>query len=166
MKARNVFGWLALLALALLAAGQSPARAQNVELLKKSSIVFTGTVRQTGAVSFSAVPKSPRTIVVEVESVAAKPAAISLKKGDRVTVEARDSAALREGVRAVIYAEGWVLGEGVAVREVGHEIVPATGTPTGERDKLIMEAQNNLNNEELRQRLEAADLVEIGRAHV
>jgi hypothetical protein len=133
-----------------------------MDLLKKSSIVFTGTVKRSGAVSFASVPKSPRTVVMEVESVSAKPAAVSLKRGDLVTVETRTAGALREGMRATIYAEGWILGEGVAVREIGHEVVPATGT-LAEREKLMMGAQATLRDEELKQRLEAADLVVVGR---
>src|SRR5882757_2189828 len=62
-------------------------------LAKQSSITFVGTVTQVAATTLAAVPKSPQTIVVRVESVLKKPAAVSLKKGDTVTVQVKDPAA-------------------------------------------------------------------------
>src|SRR5207248_5118683 len=98
-------------------------------LAKQSSIVFSGTVSQLGTVSFAGVPQSPQTIVVRVDTVLKKPAAVSLKKGDDVTVEVKDPAAFQNGTQATFYADGWIFGSGVAVKELGHEIVPGGGTP-------------------------------------
>src|SRR6195256_1178509 len=83
-------------------------------LAKQSSITFVGTVTQVAASTLAAVPKSPQTIVVRVDSVLKKPAAVSLKKGDTVTVEVKDPAAFQEGTQATFYADGWILGAGVA----------------------------------------------------
>src|SRR3989440_11410280 len=106
-------------------------------LAKQSSIVFSGTVSQLGTVSFAGVPQSPQTIVVRVDFVLKKPAAVSLKKGDNVTVEVKDPSAFQPGTQATFYTEGWIFGSGVAVKELGHEIVRSGGTPgaaaTGEK---------------------------------
>src|SRR5215470_15955180 len=119
--------WLALSS----CAGTAKPQAANSQaaLMKQSSIVFAGTVSQLGATSFAQVPKSAQTIVVRVDAVVRKPSAVSLKKGDSVTVEVKDPAAFREGAQATFYTEGWIFGSGVAVRELGHEINPG-GAPT------------------------------------
>ena len=78
-------------AAALAVPPQAPA--DQAALLKLSPIVFSGTVTQSAATSFAEVPKSDQTIVVRVDSVVKKPAAVSLKRGDSVTVEAKDASA-------------------------------------------------------------------------
>src|SRR5258708_37668731 len=75
-------------------------------LLRQSSIVFSGTVSQLGATSFADVPKSPQTIVVRVASIVKKPAAVSLKAGDSVTVEVKDPSAFQQVTRATFYTDG------------------------------------------------------------
>src|SRR2546425_5767630 len=58
--------WTALLAPAV--AGFPQGQSSQAALAKQSSIVFSGTVSQLGAVSFAGVPQSPQTIVVRVRS--------------------------------------------------------------------------------------------------
>ncbi len=88
-------------AASLLALGASPqATNSQAALVKQSNITFVGTVSQVAATSFAGVPKSAQTIVVRVDSVLKKPAAVSLKKGDTVTVEVKDPAAFPEGMQA------------------------------------------------------------------
>src|SRR3989440_12748040 len=119
------------------AAALPQATGNQAALARQSSIVFAGTVSQLGATSFVGVPKSAQTIVVRVDSVLKKPSAVSLKKGDNVTVEVKDPSAFHDGTQATFYAEGWIFGSGVAVKELGHEIVRSGGTPgaaaTGEK---------------------------------
>src|SRR2546421_4812598 len=139
--ARGKEGWMntsrfflaGILWMGLLAPGVLPQATDNqAALVKQSSIIFAGTVSQVAATSFAGVPKSEQTIVVRVDSVLKKPAAVSLKKGDNVTVEVKDRAAFQDGTQATFYAEGWIFGSGVAVKELGHEIVLSGGKP-GER---------------------------------
>src|SRR5215470_11051172 len=119
--------WLALSS----CAGTAKPQAVNSQaaLMKQSSIVFAGTVSQLGATSFTQVPKSAQTIVVRVDAVVKKPTAVSLKKGDSLTVEVKDPAAFQEGSRATFYTEGWIFGSGVAVKELGHDNGPSAETP-------------------------------------
>src|SRR5437588_2967570 len=65
-------------------------------LAKQSSLIFSGTVSQLGAASFVVVPQSPQTIVVQVDSVLKKPPAVSLKKGDNITVAGQHPAAFKQ----------------------------------------------------------------------
>jgi hypothetical protein len=142
------------------------APSNQATLAKQSSIVFAGTVSQLGATSFAGVPKSAQTIVVRVDSVLKKPPAVSLKKGDNVTVEVKDPSAFRDGTQATFYTEGWIFGSGVAVKELGHEIPPsrgATNPAAGAGEKPYPQAQEQISDQELQNRLNSADFVVIGR---
>jgi len=142
------------------------AASDQAALVKQSSIVFAGTVSQLGATSFAGVPKSAQTIVVRVDSVLKKPPAVSLKKGDNVTVELKDPSVFQQGAQATFYTEGWIFGSGVAVKELGHEFKPSSGEtskPAGADEKAVQQTQEQISDEELRDRLNAADFVIIGR---
>jgi len=142
------------------------AASDQAALVKQSSIVFAGTVSQLGATSFAGVPKSAQTIVVRVDSVLKKPPAVSLKKGDNVTVELKDPSVFQQGAQATFYTEGWIFGSGVAVKELGHEFKPSSGEtskPPGADEKAVQQTQEQISDEELRDRLNAADFVIIGR---
>lgn len=135
-------------------------------LVKQSSIIFAGTVSQVAATSFAGVPKSAQTIVVRVDSVLKKPAAVSLKKGDNVTVELKDPSAFQQGMQATFYTEGWIFGSGVAVKELGHEFRSGSGEtpkPAAADEKAYQQTQEQISDQELQDRLKAADFVVIGR---
>jgi hypothetical protein len=135
-------------------------------LVKQSSIIFAGTVSQLAATSFAGVPKSAQTIVVRVDSVLKKPAAVSLKKGDNVTVELKDPSAFQQGIQATFYTEGWIFGSGVAVKELGHEFRSGSGEtpkPAVADEKAYQQAQEQISDQELQDRLNKADFVVIGR---
>src|SRR6266478_1878191 len=133
-------------------------------LAKQSSIIFSGTVSQLGAVSFVGVPQSPQTIVVRVDSVLKKPSAVSLKKGDNITVEVKDPSAFQQGAQATFYAEGWIFGSGVAVKELSHVMGAGGGKPGGTvaaEEKSLRQIQQQISDQELKQRLASADFVVI-----
>ncbi len=140
-------------------AAMPQATSNQAALVKQSSIVFAGTVSQLGATSFAGVPKSAQTIVVRVDSVLKKPAAVSLKKGDNVTVELKDPSAFQQGIQATFYTEGWIFGSGVAVKELGHELGPSRG----ETSKPAVADEKQISDQELQDRLNVADFVVIGR---
>jgi hypothetical protein len=154
--------WVALLGLK---GAAGPQQANNLAALaKQSSIVFSGTVGQLGATSFADVPKSAQTIVVRVDSVLKKPFAVSLKRGDNVTVAVKDPSLFQEGTHATFYTDGWIFGSGVAVKELGHEIGPGGG-PTNKASGAVERTygQEQISDQELRDRLNSADFVVIGR---
>lgn len=153
------------LCVALLASPMA-AFAQGTEaqatLAGQSSIIFAGTVSQLAATSFADVPKSAQTIVVRVDAILKKPAAVSLKKGDSVTVEVKDPSAFQQGTQATFYTDGWIFGSGVAVKELGHEIGPASGGTSAEAGASAS-SPAEISDQELRKRLNEADFVIIGR---
>jgi hypothetical protein len=156
--------WAAMLAPSIAAFAQ--AQNNQAALAKQSSIVFSGTVNQLGATSFAGVPQSPNTIVVRVDSVLKKPPAISLKKGDNVTVELKDPSAFQQGTQATFYTEGWIFGSGVAVKELGHEFNPGGGIPAsgaGAAESALAQAQKQISDQDLQNRIASSELVVIGR---
>ena len=153
----------------LLASAALPQATNNpAALAKQSSITFVGTVSQVAATTLAAVPKSPQTIVVRVDSVLKKPAAVSLKKGDTVTVEVKDPAAFPEGTQATFYTEGWIFGSGVAVKELGHDAAPspstgATPAPVETPEKTVVQSPSEISDHDLQRLIAAADYVVTGR---
>ena len=152
--------------MSLLAFGALPQATNNpAALAKQSSITFVGTVTQVAASTLAAVPKSPQTIVVRVDSVLKKPAAVSLKKGDTVTVEVKDPAAFQEGTQATFYTEGWIFGSGVAVKELGHAAPPSgpTPAPVETPEKTVVQSPSEVSDQDLQRLIAAADYVVTGR---
>lgn len=158
------------IALSLILCGDACAKAPQesstqAALSKKSSIIFSGTVSELGATSFAGVPRSAQTIVVRVDSVLRKPQAVSLRKGDSVTIEVKDPSAFHQGMQATFYTDGWIFGSGVAVKELGYEIGPASesvkATSVVERGRGPDQSQ--VSESELQDRIKAADAVVIGR---
>ena len=155
--------WAGLLAPAAVAIPQGTA--SQAALVQQSSIIFAGTVSQLGATSFADVPKSAQTIVVRVESVLKKPAAVSLKRGDNVTVEVKDPGAFRPGMEATFYTDGWIFGSGVAVKELSHAMRPSGGKRGGggAEEKVLGQIEEQISDQELEQRLASADFVVIAK---
>lgn len=154
--------WTALLAPALAASPQ--AQANQASLAKQSSIIFSGTVSQLAAASFSGVPESPQTVVVRVDSVLKKPSAVSLKKGDNVTVELKDPSAFQQGTQATFYTEGWIFGAGVAVKELGHDlnVARAATAEAAAVDTAPAHSPKQMSDQDLQSRIASSELVVIG----
>jgi hypothetical protein len=155
--------WVSLLAPAAVPSPQGMG--SQAALVQQSSIIFAGTVSQLGATSFAEVPKSAQTIVVRVESVLKKPPAVSLKKGDNVTVEVKDPGAFQPGMEVTFYTDGWMFGSGVAVKELSHAMRPSGGKPggAGAEERVLGQIEEQISDQELKQRLASADFVVIAR---
>jgi hypothetical protein len=156
--------WVSLLAPA--AAPLPQGTGNQAAVVEPSSIIFSGTVSQLGATSFADVPKSAQTIVVRVDSVLKKPSAVSLKKGDNVTVEVKDPGAFQPGAQATFYTDGWIFGSGIAVKELRHVMGAGGGKPGGTvaaEEKSLRQIQQQTSDQELKQRLASADFVVIAR---
>ena len=150
--------------LLLPAAQQAPAQEPRVAMVGQAEIVFLGTVIGVGAASFPGVPVSQQTLVVRVDGVLDKPAAVKLGAGDSVTVEARTAGSLRQGLQATFYTTGWIYGQGLAVREVGHEAVAgqlSAGAVSQQRDSML-QVRRQVSDTQLRARIRAADMVVVG----
>jgi len=156
--------WLALwLTLSGCTKAAVPQATDKVALTRQSSIIFSGTVSQLAATSFADVPKSAQTIVVKVDSIAKKPAAVSLKKGDSVTVEVKDASSFQQGTHATFYADGWIFGSGVAVKELGHELGAAAPVQAAGEGKPSEQGKGEISDQELMDRMKTSDFIVVGR---
>src|SRR5467141_840020 len=136
------------------------------EMPMNTSRFFLAGILCVNLLGVAALPKSAQTVVVRVDSVLKKPSAVSLKKGDNVTVELKDPSAFQQGTQATFYTEGWIFGSGVAVKELGHEFGPGSGEtskPASANEKAYQQDREQISDQELQDRLNAADFVVIGR---
>src|SRR5216117_1297492 len=134
------------------------AQMSRVAWVRQSDIIFAGTVTRAG--------------VVRVDQVFEKPSAVSLMKGDSVTVlPARagspGSPPLNPGMQATFYTRGWIYGRWITVREVGNEAIgqqlaTVAGTGTAQQD-LVAGARQQVNDADLKARIQAAAMVVVGR---
>jgi len=131
-------------------------------LVKQSDIIFIGTVTQVGAVAVPEVPASDRTVVVHVDQVLEKPAAVALGAGDSVTVQTAQPGSLKPGTQATFYTTGWIFGQGVAVREVGHE--PGhSPVVVADQQAAVARARLEMNDADLKAHIQKAAMVVAGR---
>src|SRR5205809_822022 len=143
-----------IVSIALLWFAAAPAAAQGrVTWVRQSDIIFAGTVTRAG--------------VIRVDQVFEKPDAVSLMKGDSVAVLAARAGSLNPGMQATFYTTGWIYGRWITVREVGHEAIgpqlaTVAGTGTAQQD-LVAKARQQLNDADLKARIQAAAMVVVGR---
>jgi len=154
----------AMLLAALLALPGAAALGQmsRATLVKQSDIIFIGTVTQVGAVAAPEVTASNRTVVVRVDQVLEKPAAVALGAGDSVTVQTAQPGSLKPGTQATFYTTGWIFGQGVAVREVGHELGHSP-VVAADQQEAVARARLDMNDADLKAHMEKAAMVVAGR---
>lgn len=137
------------------------------KLVAESPIVFVGSVTDVGGVSFADVPKDTATVVMRIEQVALKPEALAMPIDGLVTVEVRSLSLLEVGRRATVFAQGWIVGDGIAVREVGAEIhggeLSLSQAQVSRLGNELARAQESNARSALEAGLVAADLVVRGR---
>ena len=151
-----------LLAVALALPGSAAAQLSRAALVKQSDIIFIGTVTQVHAVAVPEVPASDRTIVVRIDQVLEKPAAVALTPGDSVTVQTVRPGSLKPGTQATFYTTGWIFGRGVAVREVGHELGHSP-VVAADQQEAVARARLDVNDADLRAHILKAAMVVAGR---
>src|SRR5436309_12610689 len=160
MRTRSLIVPIVLISLAV----PLSAQLSRAALVRQSDIIFAGTVTRAG--------------VVRVDQVFEKPSAVSLMKGDSVTVlPARagspGSPPLNPGMQATFYTTGWIYGRWITVREVGHEAIgPQLATVAGgggggaggtAQQDLVTRARQQVNDADLQARIQAAAMVVVGR---
>ncbi len=129
------------------------------ELVSQSTFIFEGTVTKLQAATMPAVPVSDNTIVVKVGKIYHGQEFLGDYSGREITVLVKDPRALRVGEQATFFAQGWLLGEGVAVREVGRL---ERGRLMGLR-KQIAATRQSIADQDLQKRIASADVVVVGK---
>jgi hypothetical protein len=141
------------------------AQRSRMAMMRQADLIFVGTVTAVGAASMAGVPVSQRTLSVSVDAVLEKSAAVCLRPGDTVTVEAAALGALAVGKQATFYTRAWLFGNRIAVQEVGHETTAARRSAAALvlLQDSVSRVRRQVSDSTLRARIRAADLIVVGR---
>ena len=121
------------------------------DLVRVSSLIFTGTVLELGKSSVPAVPANESLVVVRLDRSLRVDPVLGDVRGKMVTLVPRSPGTLHVGQRAVFFTNSWIHGRGIAVREVEHMDVQ-------EEDQVVA-AVDQLPQVHLNDRLKSAELV-------
>lgn len=129
-------------------------------LVQESTFVFKGTIIKLQSATMPTISISEKTTVVKVDEILQVPTLLENHiVGKRITVEVKDARTLTEGQQTIFFARGWLLGEGIAVQEIGRLPIEKW---TGLRDE-IAGMQRTIANQQLRERIESADIIVVGK---
>jgi hypothetical protein len=127
---------------------------------KRASFIFTGTVQALKRATVPNIPLSSRTAVVRVDGVIRGSGALSHLAGRDITVQLGDRERVRPGQAATFYTEGWLFGEGVAVRSLGHaDVTHGVAAPMASAADPVQAKADR----DLREHVADADLIVRGR---
>jgi hypothetical protein len=130
------------------------------ELSRLANFVFKATVQKLKAATMAAVPVTDRTVVVRVDEVIEAPAVLADFAGREITVELGGRKKIKKGEQAIFYANGWIFGEGLAVRSLDQRPAVAGLAAMGASPGDPVE---NLANKKARLRFEQSRTVITGR---
>jgi hypothetical protein len=142
--------------------------ADIVDLMRVSSISFTGTITELGATTIAELPVDDRTAIVAVEQVLHAPSAFLNLSGSDVTLQLTKSAGIPAvGQRYAFFANPLIFARTLGLAEVGRR-------PAGEVDPHIANAAadhaaaplssfaDQLETERLQEHAASADAVVVG----
>jgi hypothetical protein len=134
------------------------AQPSFVDLVRESQFIVGGTVSRLGQGTMSIVPDTENIIALRVERVYQAPKALSPLVGDELTILVKGPTGLQINDRMIFFARGWLIGDGIAVEEVGR--VSGRGADLENR---VASAQQDAADQVLRDRISGAELVIAGR---
>ena len=133
----------------------------NLEaLVQQAGFIFSGTVTALGETNMAGVPLGEETAVVRVKSVVRGPALLKVYVGKDITVQVLDPHQLSVGQDLVFFANSWIYGQSIALREVGHWAITEDLTHLRQQ---IVEVEQQLADQKLQRFLADAALVISGR---
>jgi hypothetical protein len=91
-----------------------------VELTRSSGFIFSGTVVERGSSKVPVVLAAENLVVVRLDRALRVNPVLGDLNGKLITVAAADPQSLKVGQKAVFFANSWVHGGGIAVRESDH----------------------------------------------
>lgn len=121
------------------------------ELSRSSSFIFSGTVIERGRSTVPHVPPAGNLVSVRLDRALRVDPVLGDLRGKTITVAARAPESLSSGESAVFFANSWVHGKGIAVREVDHVDIG--------QEAEVAAAVARLPEMHLSDRLSTADLV-------
>jgi hypothetical protein len=137
------------------------ATSKTEELVRQSSLVFTGTVKKLNATTVPMVSASQSTAIVRVEEIVHNAGVVTDIAGKEITVELLAPGSVKPGERAMFYTNVDTYGESLAVTEVSHEAIPSGGAAA--MRTRVAEIVERVADEKLQKRVAQAELIVAGR---
>lgn len=132
----------------------------NIEnLVQQSTFIFVGTVTKHHAVTMPIVPVSDSTIVLMVDQILEAPKILGDFAGIEITIKIKSIPVPKIDEQAVFFAKGWLLGEGIAVEEVGR----LKKENLKNLLRQIAVARKNIADKILKDRIIIANLIVVGK---
>jgi len=130
------------------------------EAMRDAAFVFKGTVQKVPGATMASVPVDDTTAIVRVDQILRAPEALAGLTGDVITVKLTERARPKRGEQAIFHTTGWLVGDGIAVRSLGHTDVDsaAASRAAHPRDPVAAKAARDLERHR-----DDADLVVTGR---
>jgi hypothetical protein len=123
-------------------------------------LVFIGTVVRVNATTVPEVSASESTAIVRVDEVVEGPDAPPDLAGKEITVQLSRPGGVKPGEHATFFTKGWLLGDSMAVIEVGHSA--ETLSPQQVRDTVHGERQKAVD-QALQEEIVSAELIVTGK---
>jgi len=127
-------------------------------LAKQAAFIFEGVIEPRSKEVAASMP--PGSVVTRVVNVLYVKPAVSVRRGDLVIVQLAKQSVMPLRTRAVFYANGWIYGKYLVVRELGH--TPQSTSPD-QLQKEITSAKVEAENDRIRERINAAEIVISGK---
>ncbi len=102
-----------------------------------TSFVFDGEVVSVGSSTIPGIPPGIPTIDVTLKGKPFKPTTVLLADGDRVALKVGSTSSYAVGDKLRFYADAWIFGDGVAVRELWHEAIDPMVSVDSEGDSVL-----------------------------
>ncbi|HEY0521703.1 MAG TPA: hypothetical protein VGC84_19585 [Ilumatobacteraceae bacterium] len=144
------------------------ARKSLEDLVRQSSLSFTGTVNNVEAATMSDVPVDKRTVVMRVDAVLHAPPSLRNLVGSQVTVQlAPRSKVLSVDETVTLFTEPVVFGDTLAVREIGrlpaNAMASRTMAAAASGTMVLEDVAKQVADSDLADHARGADAVVVGR---
>lgn len=127
-------------------------------LIRQATFVFVGTVVKLNATTMPEVRATESTAIVRVDEVIEGPGAPPDLKGKEITVQLSQPGSVKEGEQTTFFTKGWLLGNSMAVIEVGR--AEAQGAQQV-RDQVSATRQK-MADEALQSEMASAEAIVVG----
>lgn len=138
--------------------GVSQSTNTTENLTREATFIFKGTVQQIGASNMSPVKVNSSTAIVRVDEVIYAPGAPPDLQGKQITVQLQESGLVKPGFQAVFYTKGWLMGQSMAVIELGRQAQTA-GSSTQSIRSQVNSTHQRMADEELQTELATSEAV-------
>jgi len=125
-------------------------------LIRQSTFIFRGTVEKVGASTMPAVAANDFTAVVRVDELIDAPGAPPDLAGKSVTVKLLQANSVKAGEQLTFFTKGWLMGNSMAVIEVGRSAAAQNPSEQVRRTRALMA------DEGLQKQLATAEAIVVG----